>query len=244
MRKQKLSVNEKKTPDFVTAVTIISVMVAFSLFASCVAGKFKAISSDTAFSFVWGLFNTILLMLALVYYVFKRFRTYILSVLKKPPIPLSRGFLVYILFFPGLLVVTLASFTFFRILGFSPMPQQVMYLYLETDSFYMLFLLFFTSCIVAPFTEEIIFRGVIYPALRERFRAPAAILLSSTIFALMHSDIFVFAGLFAFGILLAYLFEKHENLWLPISVHFFNNLFANIAVLIVKYTHIIKTLEG
>jgi membrane protease YdiL (CAAX protease family) len=70
------------------------------------------------------------------------------------------------------------------------------------------------------------------------------VLLSSAIFALMHNEAFVFAGLFAFGILLAYLFEKHQNLWLPISVHFFNNLFANAAVFIIKYTDVIKTLEG
>lgn len=231
---------KEKTPDFTTAVTIISLMVGLSLFVSLAAEKFTAISSDTVFSFVWGIFNTFLIMLILLYYIFKKFRVHILSLLKKPSVSLSRGFYVYILFLPGLFLITLASFAFFKILGLNPVPQQVLYYYLETDSFYLLFTLFFLSCIVAPFTEEIIFRGVIYPALRERFPVPAAILLSSTIFALMHNEVFVFAGLFAFGVLLAYLFEKHQNLWLPISVHFFNNLFANVAVFIVKYTDIIK----
>jgi len=59
----------------------------------------------------------------------------------------------------------------------------------------------------------------------------------------MHNEVFVIAGLFAFGILLAYLFEKHQNLWLSVGVHFLNNLFANIAILVVKYTELMKVLE-
>ncbi len=141
-------------------------------------------------------------------------------------------------------MITLASVAFFRILGFNPVPQQIMSFYLETDSFYMLSILFFTSCVVAPVTEEIIFRGVVYPALRERFGVRASMILSSAIFALMHNEIFVCASLFAFGILLACLFEKHQNLWLPIVVHFFNNFFANVAVFIVKYIDIAKTFGG
>jgi membrane protease YdiL (CAAX protease family) len=244
MKTQRLSENEVKKPDFATAVKIIFLMFGFSLFVSFVSARIDAISSDTAFSLVWGIFNTLVVMFAVLWYAFRKFGMHIFSLLKKPPGVFLKGFYVYAIFFPGLLAVTALSFAFFKIFGLNPVPQQVMSLYLKTDSFYLLFLLFFSSCIAAPFAEEVIFRGVIYPALKERFPVPAAVLLSSAIFALMHNEAFVFAGLFAFGILLAYLFEKHQNLWLPISVHFFNNLFANAAVFIIKYTDVIKTLEG
>ncbi len=234
---------KKGTPDFTTATTIISLVILLSLLASFAPEKFTAISSDTAFSFIWSIFTPTLILFILLYYVFIRFRLYILSLLQKPSVSLFRGFYIYMLFLPGLFLITMLSFTFFKILGFNPIPQQVMYLYFETDSFYLLSLLFFLSCIVAPFTEEIVFRGVVYPALKKKFPVPASMLLSSAIFALMHNEIFVLPGLFAFGILLTYLFEKHQNLWLPISVHFFNNLFANIAVFAIKYMDIMKTLE-
>jgi membrane protease YdiL (CAAX protease family) len=234
---------KKETPDFITAIVTISLMVSLSFLASFTAEKFTVISSDVVSSFVWSVSSTILTLSILLYYVFTRFRKYVLYLLRKPSVTFSYIFYAYLLFLPCLFLITFVSFVFFRSIGLNPAPQQVIFFYLKSDSFYILFTLFFLSSIVAPFAEEIIFRGIIYPSLKEKFPVPSAIFLSSAIFALMHNEVFVVAGLFAFGILLAYLFEKHQNLWLPIGVHFLNNLFANVAILVVKYTEVMKALE-
>lgn len=83
------------------------------------------------------------------------------------------------------------------------------------------------AVVVAPLTEEVAYRGVLYPALRERWGVTPAIVLSSAVFALLHSNV-VWLGLpiLLLGILLARLFERTGSLWPPIAAHALFNLSA------------------
>lgn len=88
----------------------------------------------------------------------------------------------------------------------------------------------FLFCI-APFFEELFFRGCLYRALRGRFRRSFAILASSFIFAALHGYFFLFAYVFLVGILLAHMYEKRESLVAPLTFHMLNNLFVLILLL-------------
>jgi membrane protease YdiL (CAAX protease family) len=74
---------------------------------------------------------------------------------------------------------------------------------------------------VAPFIEEIIFRGLFYPPLRSKLGPKFAIIASSVIFTAWHLN----AGLrglinvFIAGILLSYIYEKSESLLSAIAAH-------------------------
>ncbi len=244
MKRLKLSANDG-TPDFPVAVGIISAIIIFSFLIALAASRFPVISSEPVLAIIMGLFGTSLITAVLLFYLFARFRAFLVSILREPHFPVVlKGLRIYLIFLPLLFFITMLSAVFFKSIGFEPRPQQVFAVYQQADSFYVLFSMFFLSCIIAPFAEEVIFRGVIYTAFKERFPVPAAIIISSLLFALLHNEIFAFGSLFAFGVLLAYLFEKYDNLWLSVSVHFFNNLFANIAILLFKYTDVMKVAEG
>jgi membrane protease YdiL (CAAX protease family) len=77
--------------------------------------------------------------------------------------------------------------------------------------------------VAAPIGEELVFRGVLYQLLRERWGIWPAIFASSLLFALIHGDIAVGVSAFVLGLLLALAFEYSRSLWASILVHAINN---------------------
>lgn len=87
------------------------------------------------------------------------------------------------------------------------------------------FLISFVSvAVLAPFFEELYFRGLLHRWFRARWRMWPAIIASSVIFGLAHIDS---AGVafssFILGIVMAYAYEKTGSLWISIVMHAFNN---------------------
>ena len=74
-----------------------------------------------------------------------------------------------------------------------------------------------TGCLVAPFVEELFFRGLFYPLLRERWNAPACIVLSALFFAAMHGT--VAPVQLVGGLLFAALYEWRGNIWPGFVLH-------------------------
>lgn len=239
MKIQKLSENNF-LPDFSIAIGITLFIIIFSILISFLTMKFSSIFSDASLLSLWGMFSYSVLIGVLLWIIFIRYRTYIIQLLKYPFTYFIKGLYYYLLFIPVLFVITLISFSIFKMIGLTPTPQEIILIYLQTDSFYLLFTIFFLSCIVAPFVEEIIFRGIIYTGLKTRFSVLSSIILSSLIFTLLHNELFALTGLFAFGFFLSYVFEKYQNLWLSIGIHFFNNFFTTIIILIVKHLYTLQ----
>jgi membrane protease YdiL (CAAX protease family) len=83
---------------------------------------------------------------------------------------------------------------------------------------------------VAPFSEEVFFRGFMYGGLRRRMPVWAAAGISGLIFGLLHytgpDSLAVVPQLAVLGILLAWLYERTGSLWLPIMLHVVNNAIA------------------
>lgn len=76
-----------------------------------------------------------------------------------------------------------------------------------------------TACILQPVTEEIIFRGYFYPAVKRHGDRMLAALLSAMVFAAMHFHVPTLAPLFFLGIFLALSYEASGSLWVPIGIH-------------------------
>ena len=76
---------------------------------------------------------------------------------------------------------------------------------------------------LAPFAEELLFRGVIYTFLRERWGIWLGVLVSSLIFGLMHGNLAVGVTGFLLGIVAALVFEYSKSLWPAVIVHVINN---------------------
>jgi len=86
---------------------------------------------------------------------------------------------------------------------------------------------------VAPFCEEIFFRGFVFPGLSEAMPVGWAIVSSSLLFALAHADLGSFAVLFIIGLALAFLRWRTKSLWPSIFLHFLNNGLGALLIILV-----------
>lgn len=94
--------------------------------------------------------------------------------------------------------------------------------------------LIFSAAIVAPISEEIIFRGYLYPLIKRFFGASIGILLIAALFAASHLHGPTLAPLFIFGVCLALAYETTGSLLVPILMHFLFN--STMLAVIVKTT--------
>ena len=78
--------------------------------------------------------------------------------------------------------------------------------------------------VIAPFSEEIFFRGFLYSAFKKKWGVNTGLFLSSFLFALVHLEPYSFIPIMIIGWLLAYLFEKTKSLMTPIFLHAVYNL--------------------
>ena len=98
------------------------------------------------------------------------------------------------------------------------------------------------SVVFAPIFEELLFRGAIFSWLYEVHPLLAHI-LSGFIFGFVHVMNAVFSGnvgeiiqvfgYFFMGIGLSYLYEKTNNIYVPIITHALNNMIAVVAVIMI-----------
>ncbi len=82
-----------------------------------------------------------------------------------------------------------------------------------------------SACLMAPISEEIVYRGVLFRSLRNRFGVLAAALLSSGAFALVHFyNITGLVGVALFGFVCALVYSKTRALSSVIALHCLYNL--------------------
>ncbi len=73
--------------------------------------------------------------------------------------------------------------------------------------------------VVAPFGEELVFRGLLFPWLRGRLGVAAAAVLSGLVFAMLHGAPILIPALTAIGTALALLYHRCGSLWPVIVAH-------------------------
>ncbi len=78
----------------------------------------------------------------------------------------------------------------------------------------------FVTVIVAPFTEELFFRGFLFKGLREKYGWINALMFSSIIFALFHGQIATLIPTFLLGALFAYMYQRTESVYPGMLLHF------------------------
>lgn len=78
--------------------------------------------------------------------------------------------------------------------------------------------------ILAPVSEELVFRGILLSRWSTKWGHTKAILLSSTLFGSLHFPDII--GAFMFGILMCAIYMKTRTLIIPIIIHVGNNLTA------------------
>ena len=94
-------------------------------------------------------------------------------------------------------------------------------------------LVLLSGVIIAPIAEEIVFRGYFYKAFRDRFKPWYAIVMSAALFSAIHLEPLAAVQLFVIGVVLAYMYEKTDNLMAPIALHMLNNAVAFLVVALI-----------
>ncbi|WP_088225874.1 type II CAAX endopeptidase family protein [Desulfosporosinus sp. FKB] len=89
--------------------------------------------------------------------------------------------------------------------------------------------------VIAPIKEEMLFRGLIYPPLREANGKGRGIILTGIFFAMLHFDLIRFLPLFLGGIVLTWLYERSSSIWPSVVAHGTWNILMALALWIQRY---------
>ena len=84
----------------------------------------------------------------------------------------------------------------------------------------------FAAVVIAPLTEEVVFRGIILRGLLAHCTQNRAIVWSAILFGLIHLNPWQFPGAFVLGLVFAYWVIKAGSLWPAIWGHALNNFLA------------------
>lgn len=114
-------------------------------------------------------------------------------------------------------------------------PQYAVELLLHSDNPWTLGWLLFLAVVLAPASEEILFRGFLHPYLKSHLPTGVAWVLTAVIFAAIHFHIMTFPQLLVLGLVLGATYEITGSLSLCVGVHVCFNLVSAGALLAVKW---------
>ena len=116
-------------------------------------------------------------------------------------------------------------------LGWPPQDQAAVLLLLDAKSWWVTVYFGVFAVVIAPVAEEFIFRGLLFPFVRQLGYPKLAWFGVSALFALIHLNMPTFVPLFVFALALTWLYEKTDNLLAPITAHALFNA-TNFALLL------------
>jgi len=99
-----------------------------------------------------------------------------------------------------------------------PLQRTVMVLRESKDPL-LLGLMGFTAIVVAPICEEMVFRGYVYPVVKQYGGTWVAAIGSALLFSAAHSHAVALLPLFLLGLVLVGVYELTGSLWASIAVH-------------------------
>jgi membrane protease YdiL (CAAX protease family) len=152
--------------------------------------------------------------------------------LSEPVTVAAYGVLVGALFLPAAWVLQNLSEMLMNFAHLTPEPQAVVQVLQDPSLSLGSKLLFGVAAIVlAPLAEESVFRGILYPTIKQRGYPRMALWSTSGVFAVMHANEATFLPLLIFALVLVYLYESFGNLLAPIVAHSLFNT-ANFLILL------------
>jgi membrane protease YdiL (CAAX protease family) len=86
--------------------------------------------------------------------------------------------------------------------------------------------IFFIACIIAPFCEEVIFRGYLYKVIRDKSNIIFAVIINSLIFGVIHLQPSAIVPATILGVALSIIRIKTKSLLPSITIHTLHNLLA------------------
>lgn len=87
------------------------------------------------------------------------------------------------------------------------------------------------AILIAPFVEELCFRGYLYPLLKRYTGAVFATVSVSVLFGIIHTSLVQFLPLTIMSVMLILAYERTRTLWTPIAAHLVFNTISVVYIL-------------
>lgn len=123
---------------------------------------------------------------------------------------------------PLLFISMIHEVAFFHLVGREPRSnvEPILKALLDASASPAVFAgLVLTVAVIAPVAEEIIYRGLLYRAFRDRAGVPVALLLSGLVFAIAHLEQDHLLALWLIGVVLAWVTERSGSLIPAMAAH-------------------------
>ena len=112
-------------------------------------------------------------------------------------------------------------------LGFEPAAQDIVRELAENPNLMVRGMIILAACVVAPVVEETLFRGFLYPALRQGTDAPFATIFTAVLFGAVHGTLAGLVPLALLGVMLVLAYEWSRGLALPVAIHALFNVLSS-----------------
>ena len=124
--------------------------------------------------------------------------------------------------------------------GQEPAAQELVSMMLTTEDESVPWTLLIVGVLIAPVTEEAMFRGLLYPAIRDagppgRAGVIRAAIIVSAIFAVVHRSATAALGLFCLAMVLTWIYERTNSLLAIVIAHATNNLLSLVPLLLARH---------
>jgi hypothetical protein len=129
------------------------------------------------------------------------------------------GVLLALLFVPVGIGLQWASAEFMARVHVEPVEQQTVQTLRVSASWLSRALLGLVAIGLAPVAEEVLFRGILYPAVKQAGFRRLAFWGTSVLFAIIHGNLATLLPLFVLSLALTLLYEMTDNLLAPIVAH-------------------------
>jgi membrane protease YdiL (CAAX protease family) len=141
-------------------------------------------------------------------------------------------FILYLLAGIGwyvLLTVGLSMLVKWLIPGFNANQQQNLGIE-NLHGWWQNVLAFVSLAILPPIAEETLFRGFLFKGLRRKWPFWLSAIVTSLMFAVAHGQFNVGVDVFALSLVLCYIVEKTDSIFIGITIHILKNTFAFIVL--------------
>ncbi|MEZ0217344.1 MAG: lysostaphin resistance A-like protein [Rariglobus sp.] len=145
--------------------------------------------------------------------------------------PILGGLITFLISLPLIGGIGLAWKTILDLCGHSVSEQDMVDMFRNADDPALLVFMIILAAVIAPITEELIFRAGIFRYLRTRIPRALALILPALLFALLHGNLTALVPLFALGVFFAYAYERTGSIAVPMIAHALFNL--NTIVLVI-----------
>jgi membrane protease YdiL (CAAX protease family) len=147
------------------------------------------------------------------------------------------GVIVSLLFLPigwGLQEASWQLMTHLPVVKLQPQEQQAVHALRTTASWASRLALAGAAILLAPIAEETLFRGILYPAVKQAGFPHLALWGTSVLFAAVHTNLVTFVPLMVLALVLTALYERTNNLLAPMVAHALFNALNFVRLLLLE----------